>query len=531
MLRRVLVPFFLVGVLVARLSAEGREAHFGISGITINAITGQPLSGCEVSIGKAEDFETTLQKVLSESDGRFAFTRLPPGKYWLAARRNGFRKQAYEEHGGYSSAVAVGPELVSDSLIFPLHPDASISGTIVDEDNEAVPNARVLLFQTDLSTGLKQFSYLSDEHSDDRGSYRFAHLGSGQYFVVVSAQPWYGSVVSQLRQWPAASAPSVFDLIYPTTYYPRATESSSASPIRLHDGESFVADVTLLAEPALRLRVDHVSSDAPRFASLKQLVFGTPIDPPSTQENDIDDGVEIGGIAPGKYVLEYPIFPTSITRSRVVDLSGDTEIDANGMSPQPSIRGIIQRDGGLDLRLPFLRLWNPSAERVLETQYSADGAFSLTTEFLTPGTYFVFAGGENSIITTMVATGAKVIGQSIQISGSTNVQLGIRLSRSLSTINGTALRDGKPISGAMILLVPQNPELNLPLFRRDQSDSDGTFTLRDVLPGRYTILGIGNGWDLEWANPAFLRPRLAHAVNAEEEIRPNMTYKVIVNVE
>jgi hypothetical protein len=131
----------------------------------------------------------------------------------------------------------------------------------------------------------------------------------------------------------------------------------------------------------------------------------------------------------------------------------------------------------------------------------------------------------------MVATGAKVMGQSIQISGSTNVQLGIRLSRSLSTINGTALRDGKPISGAMILLVPQNPELNLPFFRRDQSDSDGTFTLRDVLPGRYTILGIGNGWDLEWANPAFLRPRLAHAVNAEEEIRPNMTYKVIVNVE
>jgi hypothetical protein len=55
--------------------------------------------------------------------------------------------------------------------------------------------------------------------------------------------------------------------------------------------------------------------------------------------------------------------------------------------------------------------------------------------------------------------------------------------------------------------------------------------LRDVLPGRYTILGIGNGWDLEWANPAFLRPRLAHAVNGEEEIRPNMTYKVIVNVE
>jgi hypothetical protein len=88
MLRRAIVPFLLVGILVARLSAADHEAPFGISGTAVDAITGQPLSRSEVSIGKAEDFETTLQKVLTESDGHFAFTRLQPGKYWLAARRN-----------------------------------------------------------------------------------------------------------------------------------------------------------------------------------------------------------------------------------------------------------------------------------------------------------------------------------------------------------------------------------------------------------------------------------------------------------
>ena len=36
--------------------------------------------------------------------------------------------------------------------------------------------------------------------------------------------------------------------------------------------------------------------------------------------------------------------------------------------------------------------------------------------------------------------------------------------------------DGKPLAGAMILLVPEDAEMNLPKFRRDQSDSDGTFT-------------------------------------------------------
>ena len=73
-----------------------------------------------------------------------------------------------------------------------------------------------------------------------------------------------------------------------------------------------------------------------------------------------------------------------------------------------------------------------------------------------------------------------------------------------------ALRDGKPLPGAMIVLVPEKPESNLPLFRRDQSDSDGMFTLRDVLPGRCKIVGIDNGRDLEWANPTLLKPRLAH---------------------
>jgi hypothetical protein len=63
----------------------------------------------------------------------------------------------------------------------------------------------------------------------------------------------------------------------------------------------------------------------------------------------------------------------------------------------------------------------------------------------------------------------------------------------------------------MMVCVPENPENNLPLFRRDQSDSDGTFTLPDVLPGRYRILAIENGWDLEWGNAAILKPRLEHA--------------------
>lgn len=39
------------------------------------------------------------------------------------------------------------------------------------------------------------------------------------------------------------------------------------------------------------------------------------------------------------------------------------------------------------------------------------------------------------------------------------------------------------------------------LFRRDQSDLDGSFRLRNLIPGSYTVVAIENGWDLDWAQP------------------------------
>jgi hypothetical protein len=72
-------------------------------------------------------------------------------------------------------------------------------------------------------------------------------------------------------------------------------------------------------------------------------------------------------------------------------------------------------------------------------------------------------------------------------------------------------REGKAFGGAMVVLVPNDPELDLSLFRRDQSDLDGTFTLHGVIPGPYTVLAIENGWDLDWSQPAALAVYLKHS--------------------
>ena len=56
----------------------------------------------------------------------------------------------------------------------------------------------------------------------------------------------------------------------------------------------------------------------------------------------------------------------------------------------------------------------------------------------------------------------------------------------------------------MVVLVPKNPEGNRDLFRRDQSDLDGTFVFHRVVPGSYNVVAIENGWDLDWAQPEII---------------------------
>jgi hypothetical protein len=77
-------------------------------------------------------------------------------------------------------------------------------------------------------------------------------------------------------------------------------------------------------------------------------------------------------------------------------------------------------------------------------------------------------------------------------------------------VTGFAKRDGKPAAGAMVLLAPKNPAADREMFRRDQSNSDGSFSLNRVIPGEYTVIAIEDGWTLDWARPEVIAHYLAN---------------------
>ena len=536
MLRRVAVSILVMLTFAAQLAAQRSPETFRVGGKVVNAVNGHPLGGAEVQIGKADDFDTTQQKMLAADDGTFSFTVTSTGKYMLVGEARGFRRQGFEQHGMYVSAVVVGQGQSSENLVFRLRPDGRIMGTVVDEEHEPVTGAAVLLFRTDASGGLRQTYLVTQVVTDDRGTYRLAHLEPGCYYLVVSAGPWYGSFLQPVDEDHNAERADrrALEMVYPTMFYPGVTEQTSASQIALNEGEDFTADFTLVAELGLRVRLDHFNADRKRQrgATLEQKVFGTRINQVSQREVPVGDAMEIRNVPPGRYVLDIESYDANReTRSRVLDLAADVDVDPDRASTVAPITGTVRVDGDANgLPSAGVRLWNSRTNEMLDGGIGEKGKLVFNSELVTPGRYSVFAmTGENSTIARLSATGAQVEGQTIEISGGKPVELEIVLAHGLSKIEGVAQRDGRPFPGAMILLVPEHPEVNLPKFRRDESDNDGTFTLRDVLPGRYKVMAVEDGWDWEWGNPALLKKRLEHA--QEIEVQPDRMYQRVVGVE
>ena len=81
----------------------------------------------------------------------------------------------------------------------------------------------------------------------------------------------------------------------------------------------------------------------------------------------------------------------------------------------------------------------------------------------------------------------------------------------------------------MILLEPESAQNFDTDMRMDQSDSDGTFNLRDILPGKYFLMALDDGWDLDWTDPAVLRPFRDQAQVVQ--IAPDDSMKVTINVQ
>jgi 5-hydroxyisourate hydrolase-like protein (transthyretin family) len=506
------------------------QQGYRIAGVVVNWATGQPVAGASVAIAPTtQGTERDIShSVTTGADGRFAFAGLSRGKYSLMAAAHGFMLQGFERHGMYATAIVAGPDLDSEHLVFRLQPDASVEGQVTDENNDPVQNAMVRLFEQSQEDGRQRTIPLNQGQTDDQGHFHIGHLAPGTYYLAVSARPWYAQnsrVILRRKsndpdaETQAAQEAAALDVTYPLTFYPGSADSAGASPIVLHPGERVTADVVMRAVPALHLKIRTSNSGSAGmvgFPRVSQRIFDGYLDSVfNAPESSIEPGiVEIAGLAPGHYVIEMPGSKGANDKGanregyREVDLAGDLEVNANDSSGFVTVAGSVLFEGAPPVPKGLaMQLSNQETGEYLGSEIRDKGQFEF--EGIKPGRYTVALQGSGGyFLRKMSVTGAKLTGRTLEIGANSSVHIAVTVGRGVAQVDGVALRAGQPFAGAMIVLVPRDAANNSPLFRRDQSDSDGSFTLPNVVPGQYTVLALANGWELEWGDPAVLQPYL-----------------------
>jgi hypothetical protein len=528
-----------------------------ISGVVVDAATNTPLARVQVTITPAGK-QNASRSMAVEGDGRFLFDNLDPGKYSLTAERKGYLREGFDQHGQYSTSIAVGPKLKSEDLLFRLHREATISGAVTDDQNEAVRRAEVMLLEEATYNG--RAILRGRANTSDEGVYHFNHLSPGKYFVAVSSEPWYAQrpvpsprtylktvVDSSVReitdqQSPAANqeenpppeqpSSSPLDVAYPITFYPAATEFDSATPIVLSSGDKFTADLNLRAVPALHLRVTNpVPNQSTNITVEARPVDQFTIGVHSTSM-PLGGGVtEVNGLAPGNYILRVNSYDGKnwSSSSKEVSISADARVSTDEKDVHIPVSGVVKLEPGANLS-GQTNIW--LVDKASGTRHW--GQVSAKNEFeiergVPAGRYQVQVSTTGLFFKSLAATGGRVTGHTVEIGSGTAVKLTLVLSPGLAQVDGVALKDDSPAAGVLVLMIPEDAAGNPQLFRLDQSDSDGTFTIASAVPGKYTVVAIENGWNLQWINPKVIKPYLAQGVPIQVE--PKGKYEIKVKVQ
>jgi hypothetical protein len=498
---------------------------YPITGVVVDAVTGAPVPHADLLISAQDD----QLKVTAGEDGHFRFAGLEVGKYVLSAQARGYVHEAFDQHGAFSTAISVGPGLDSEHLVFRLHPQAVIHGRVTDEHGDPVRHAAVQLFANSNAQGMRANFVQTQAQTDDLGEYRFAHLLVGKYLGVVQAQPWYAQTGLAKRREPEDNVPTfgssfrrieskldpLLDVVYPVTFYPGVLNERSASELNITAGSQEEANIQLQPVPTVHVMLTNVPvnennpNDTNINIAANQKIFGSyAVGFPMVSGQVSPGEYEIAGLPPGE--ITFTIGAGGIqaegTRTFTANVTGGDTLDAAAAGPSAKVSGrVIAPPAAAPMDQAQLTLVaddNQSASAILRN----DGTFSLSS--LQRGSYKLFVNSSRGVVPVqkISASGAKLKGRKFTFDGTQDVQLTITLASGTGQLTGIAQLDGKLRAGVLVLLIPESGENLEDDFRMDQSDSDGTFALREILPGKFLLMAIENGWDLEWTNPAVLKP-------------------------
>ena len=257
-----------LGLLSASQARDSRrEAVAGtatVSGVVVtDERTPQEVKRARIELAAEGQLPLT---VFTDDRGRFAVSKVPAGRYMLAATKPGYVRVAYgakrADRPGTPIMVADGQQLTN--VVLKMARGAVITGTIRDDLGQPVQGVRVAALQYRMQNGERvlmpalSLSGPLGDATDDLGAYRLFGLSQGDYVVSASPRPLGSSDVRQMTpaeiqsvqqalQQPPLSAgintpgpaarPEPVTVTYAPVYYPGTTAALNAVTVTVASGE------------------------------------------------------------------------------------------------------------------------------------------------------------------------------------------------------------------------------------------------------------------------------------------------------
>jgi hypothetical protein len=543
---------FLFVQMAAGPAQQQRPLPGAISGVVQHATSGDPIPKAQVTLTRVLPPPVVtpgtpvpitpvppIPPVMTDSDGKFAFTDLEPGNYRISAGRNGFVRMNFGERysGGPGTIVVVPAGQTLKDTSFRLMQTATISGRVREASGEPAAGYVIQLLKPSYSTVGRTFQTISTERTDDRGEYRMFWISPGRYYLAVASNRNSLSILAleglivtgggTANEIPSAG---------PTVFYPGVVDPGRATTIDVGAGRELAGvDVLLPQQPLYRVRgrVVDVNGQPPRTASIQLIPRGTSIPSLSTSivpnYNATTGTFDLRDVVPGTYWLRAQASEStatatisanlvgrtvsealsSVTGTRTaaqipLDVSGDIEGIVLSMTPGLTVSGVVRVEGTalpttssprIALRTTAQNGLSSSAQPI-----NADGTFTITNIFAGEYRLTVLAMPTDYYIKEARIEQTDVLNQPWVISTAIRGTLEVVLSSAAGQIEGTVV-DARalPISSIQTVLIPDQDRVRTELFKTAVTDQNGRFTFRGITPGNYRIFA----WEGLEANSYF----------------------------
>ena len=529
----------LLLIVLAQPSAHSQTSDdsqkSSIQGTVVDAKTGQPLKGAEVSLRVlSPGNRSEANSSSSDSAGHFAFNGLAAGRYRLTASRNGYLTRDPRFGGSMRAGiVSLSSGQHADDVVLRLIPSAVIAGRVTSEGDEPISNVFVQAMKYTYQGDKRQLSDAGTGTTNDRGEYRIWGLAPGKYYVRATH--------------PRGAAARSSNQVYAPIFYPGVSDPSRTQSMELHPGDEITGiDLNFVLLHSVRIsgRVLNANSLPAKGAQVTLVGGSGSMTFAAGQASaDATGAFEIRGVPPGSYTMIAEQFGNAeadkVMRGRTPVEVG--EVNLNDVEvitgPGASVNGHVRIEGKANPDLTKLSVTlEPQddlaamgfAPDVSNLPVKADGTFSFRdvpegsyriNVLPLPDGYYLKPSGEGDAVEAGVKVGRNHA-----------AAVELTLSAGAGRIAGTVSKDQQPFAAAVVVLVPDAPRRGQPRFYRQAlTDSGGRFSISSITPGDYKLFA----WE-EIERGAYLDPDFLQAyedsgksVHVEEGSNSNFQLELI----